>query len=540
MGDPSTLREALSLLGEVHRERRTGVLSLEARDHHLRAAVRDGVVVGICPPPGAPPAAEDPFSDPDDSTKLRLEQVLVEVGLRRPRERSARAASGPSAGELRERLVSRLADGGTEAGFDDTADLPTDALPVTGGTEPLILEAVRRIDDAEVVRGLLGNLDRGLTAAPGLAHERTLTLTEGALLSRVDGVGTARQILESAPLQGDDAQRGLAGLLLTGRVRYQPGPPEPRPAAAKTPVEDPEARPEAGARSGPGSSAPESGGIAPGEPATAPEPAPVPPAPEPADPMSPQIQAEKQEILRLFESLPVLSHVEVLGLDPGCTDGEVRRAYVARVRRYHPDAQREPALGDLHDVLEAIFIRVSEAWAVLGNEKSRTAYASRLGSESEGRGDDGTPSATSPGTEGEEAAGDAKLRKAEQLLEESRFWDAIQILESAVPRLQPESRQHRGHLLLARAYARNPKWVRRAEKTLQRVVREDPTNAEAHYELGVLYKSGGLSARAQAMFRKAVELRPDYREAAAEIVSEETPSSGGFLRRLFKGGEKGA
>ncbi len=535
MGDPLSLREALSLLGEVHREKRTGVLSISTPDDALRVAVRDGRVEGICPPPGSPAAGADPFSDPDDSARLRLEQVLVEVGLRRPQD-SARA-SGPSAGELRERLVSGLALGGTETGFDDTADLPPDALPVAGGTEPLILEAVRRIDDARAVRGLLGDLDRELAATPGLAHERTLTLTEGALLSRIDGSGTARQVLGSAPLEADDAQRGLAGLLLTGRVRYEsrppppkdePEPPKPRPAAAASPREGPD---EAGARSEP--SPPASPGRAgPPEPVPAPEPVPV-------TPISPELRAEKKEILGLFESLPLLSHFEILGVDPGCTDAEVRRAYVAQVKRYHPDAQRDPALGDLHEVLEAIFIRVAQAWEILGDQESRTAYASRLGAPSVGSGDGGAPSSASPGAGSEEAEGDETLRKAQRLLEESRFWDAIQMLEAAVPRLEPASRQHRGHVLLARAYAENPKWVRRAEKTLQRVVREDPGHAEAHYQLGLLYKSGGLSARAQAMFRKALELRPDYREAKAEIAPYDTPPSGGFLHRLFGGGGKG-
>jgi molecular chaperone DnaJ len=254
--------------------------------------------------------------------------------------------------------------------------------------------------------------------------------------------------------------------------------------------------------------------------------------------MSPPLLAARKEILGLVESLPVLSHFEILGLEPGCTDGEVRRAYVEQVKRYHPDAQREPALRDLHDSFEAIFIRVSEAWETLSDKESRAAYASRLAAESEGEGPGpgDAPSSASPGAGGEDAEGDETLRRAEQLLKESRFWDAIQILETAVPRLEPESRQHRGQLLLARAYAQNPKWVRRAEKTLQRVVREDPANPEAHYELGVLYKSGGLSARAQAMFRKAVELRPGYPEAQAEMTTEGTPPSGGFLRRLFKGG----
>jgi len=533
MGEPSSRRQALSLLGEAYRDRRTGILSVEAGGDGVRVAVRDGQAVGICPPPGAPAPPADPFSDLDDSTRQKLEQILVEVGLRRPPPSSARSTSGPSTGELRQRLVSALADGGAEAGFDETAGLPEDALPTTGATELLILEAVRGMSDAEAIRGLLGDLDQALTPAPGLAAERTLTLTEGALLSHIDGIGTARELLKSTPLETDDAERGLAGLLLTGRVSYAPTPPrpaeEPDPAGPPPPgTEDPggDAEPVAQTAGAPSETSSSS--------------APPSASPDPPEQMDAETVAQKEEIVGLFHSLSLLNHFEILGVEPGCSDADVRREYVARVKRYHPDAHRDAALADLHDMLEAIFIRVGEAWETLGNAETRVAYEARLGSAPGHPGKGAEPGTARMGDEEEnDGSLDAPLQEAERLLDESRFWDAIQILEATVPRLEPQSRQHRGRILLARAYARNPKWIRRAEKELQGIVGEDPANAEAHYALGVLYKAGGLTARAQAMFRKAVELRPDHGQAAAGTASGEAPP-GGLLRRLFGGGGKGA
>ncbi len=129
------------------------------------------------------------------------------------------------------------------------------------------------------------------------------------------------------------------------------------------------------------------------------------------------------------------------------------------------------------------------------------------------------------------------LQQAQFLIAQARYWDAIQVLEAALPQMEPRRHQNRGRILLARAYAKNPNWVRRAEETLQHVVREDPVNVEAHYELGVLYKAGGLAARAQAMFRRVVELRPDHREAAAELGPGEGPGGGSLLKRLFGRGK---
>ena len=134
---------------------------------------------------------------------------------------------------------------------------------------------------------------------------------------------------------------------------------------------------------------------------------------------------------------------------------------------------------------------------------------------------------------------DEILFKARLALAQANYWEAIQILESALPAMEPRSQQHRGRLLLARAYSKNPNWLRRAEETLQELMREDPTNADAHYELGMVYKTGGFPARAQAMFRRALELRPGHKEAAAQlgVQADGAGASGGLLKRLFRRGK---
>jgi tetratricopeptide (TPR) repeat protein len=132
------------------------------------------------------------------------------------------------------------------------------------------------------------------------------------------------------------------------------------------------------------------------------------------------------------------------------------------------------------------------------------------------------------------------LFRARFLLSQARYWEAIRYLEDALPGMEARSLQHRGRLLLARAYSKNPNWLRRAEETLQAIVREDPTNADAHYELGMVYKAFGFQARAHGMFKRAFELRPGHKEAAAELGIQTTEASGGaggFFKRIFKRGK---
>jgi hypothetical protein len=553
MNDAIPPSEALPLLARLYRERRSGVLSLGPDEPPLRVWLREGQIAGLGPLE-APPADALRHPGPDDSAQLRLDRVLHEIGIRSTR--ATRAPSRAAVRHLRERLLEALAGGGSPATFEEGLEPPAELAEAGGATEPTLLEAVRRLRDGEAVQAALGDLDQRLVTTAALAEERTLTLTEGYLLSRIDGTSSARQVLQLVPLDPEETERTLLGLLLTGRVEYRPAPAPrvvphapPAPPVAEAPPGDAGGDPPPAEAS---PSAPEE----PEEHAGAPEPprAPKEAVPPPAE-LDPETLERRREVLGVFQALPLKNHFEVLGIEPGCTDGEVKRAYVALAKRYHPDVHRDPRLDDLHDVLEAIFIRVGEAWEVLGDARSRASYEARLGVVRRPResfpGPEPAPEAAPPGAPGRPTATRAPaaatdsfvapeetLSKAQVLLAQARYWDAIQMLEAAVPQMEPRRAQHRGRILLAKAYAKNPNWVRRAEETLHDVVREDPANAEAHYELGLIYKAGGLPARAQAMFRRVVELRPDHREAAAELDAPEA-AGGGLLKRLFGKGRTG-
>jgi tetratricopeptide (TPR) repeat protein len=53
-----------------------------------------------------------------------------------------------------------------------------------------------------------------------------------------------------------------------------------------------------------------------------------------------------------------------------------------------------------------------------------------------------------------------------------------------------------------------------AEKLLKQAISADPTFAQAHYELGMIYVRGGKSAEAKAALSKYLELAPDGKDAA--------------------------
>lgn len=86
-----------------------------------------------------------------------------------------------------------------------------------------------------------------------------------------------------------------------------------------------------------------------------------------------------------------MTHYEVLGVSPGATPVAIRRAYLARARRHHPDfyASAEPGT---RARAEREMQRLNEAWSVLGDPRRRHAYDAELRRESRSSRRSGAPS----------------------------------------------------------------------------------------------------------------------------------------------------
>ncbi|HEY7515711.1 MAG TPA: DUF4388 domain-containing protein [Vicinamibacteria bacterium] len=421
----------------------------------------------------------------------------------------------------------------TEGEYVFEEDPPETGIPhdttLKLSTGEMILEAARRVEDPDVLRYALGNLDRvlGLTTDPLLRFQRvTLSPADGYVLSRVDGSLSAREIIQMNTAPADETMRSLYGLLCTGIIEYLPVPP--KPALKPEPRRPPEAE------APPAPEAP---------PASAEAPAVVAPAARMEEPAPPAEEADprRQEILEAYEGIKVKTHFEVLGIPKASNEAQVKDAYFRLAKRFHPDSHHDPALADLADKLEAVFIRLGEAYEVLRNPTSRSSYESDLAYVRSRQpqapgvpGDAGPPAAPDP--EYEARLAEQSFKKAERYYEHESYWDAIQLLEPALTNALGKTKD-RIRVLLAKCYAKNPKWVKRAEEQLQSVIKDDPANGEAHFLLGMIYRDGGLRHRAIASFQRVLELKPDFEPAAAELASLSPPEGerqGGLLKKLFR------
>jgi tetratricopeptide (TPR) repeat protein len=244
----------------------------------------------------------------------------------------------------------------------------------------------------------------------------------------------------------------------------------------------------------------------------------------------------RREIQDAVLHLLQADHFQALGITRDAGDRQVKDAYLQRVKRFHPDRHAEPALADLKQQLEALLIRMGEAYEVLRHTGRRARYEAELASRDSPVTGRLLRLSASQGPEQDSAEelddsgmAEQAIRQAEQLMSESRYFDAIQLLEAVIPRIQSTNLKHAAQVRLARVYARNPHWVRRSEDLLHRVVREDPSRADAYFVLGTLYRERGLKNRALAMFRKVLDLNPRHGPALAQIRSLEQATSAGKL-----------
>ena len=471
------------------------------------------------------------------ATGKRLGETLQEMGLIEPEHLEDALAL-----HVREVLLSVFSWTTGEYSFDEPSGPAFQGDPTLKlSTGEMILETVRLLQNPHVVRAGLGKTDRvlDLSTDPLLRFQKvTLSPTDGYVLSRVDGVMTARDIIEMIPLPQEEVEKSLYGLVCTGIIEFA--------AIAARAAPQPRRQP------------------------SAPSVAPPPPKPDPTaahqaetkkkdeEARAREVEARRKEILDAFEGLKSKNHFEILGIPRASSEAQVKEAYFQLAKRFHPDTHHDPAMDDLGPKLEAVFIRLGQAYEVLRNPRTRGPYESDLASRAPrfpraGSSDPGTPPQGSPQTVAPEPAAppprDAQLEGrraldamivAEKHMEKGKYWDAIQLLEHSVQWLEGKNLT-RARIALGRSYAKNPNWAKQAETILKSAIATAPKSAEAHFVLGELYASQGLRSRAITTLRRVLELQPDHQEAAAALgrLGPEDPEgppdedSGGFLKKIF-------
>ena len=102
----------------------------------------------------------------------------------------------------------------------------------------------------------------------------------------------------------------------------------------------------------------------------------------------------------------------------------------------------------------------------------------------------------------------------QRFFNEGSFHESIEELQDAV---RLDGGQGEYHRLLGYALAKNPKWRRRAETHLLKVLEIDRFDIDTMIALGEIYEAGGLEQRARKIYEEALGLDPGNRRALEKL-----------------------
>ncbi|MGH9462267.1 MAG: DUF4388 domain-containing protein [Vicinamibacteria bacterium] len=437
-------------------------------------------------------------------TRKRFGKTIVEMGYMTPDDMQARVTE-----QIQAIIYSLFLWRSGQWKLEPHEDPVDEDIMLNLSTADIILEGTRRMDDIDAMRRDVGNSNGMLRHSenPLLLYQKiSLTPSEGFVLSRVDGVSTVADIAAISPLGEEETIRCIYGLVSAGVLEIQGR--EQQPAKSSRVEEEKVDIPMPEAETLDRSAAAQ---------------------PKPAGP-SPEELAIRDDILKRHAALSTATLYDLLDLSMNASGPELKKAYYAMAKRYHPDRHHSPFLHDVHGQLEELFLKVQQAYQKLSDPLSRRRYDSSLRTEApRGEVPSTGPPPGAPTTPGNAAPAEAQrptdkmaeaqYREGKRHFTEMRFFDAIQCLREAV-RLAPEKGHY--HKLLAQALVKNPHWKKEAEEHFQKALESDQFDPEVFVGLGEIYEAAGMSSRAQKMFAQALNYDPSN-EIAREKVEANKP-----------------
>ena len=82
----------------------------------------------------------------------------------------------------------------------------------------------------------------------------------------------------------------------------------------------------------------------------------------------------QERIIQAFHRSDKLNHYELLGVAMDAERAEIRKAYFALSKEFHPDAYYGKRLGSFKPKMEVVFRKVTDAYEAVGRAKKREAY----------------------------------------------------------------------------------------------------------------------------------------------------------------------
>jgi DNA-binding response OmpR family regulator/curved DNA-binding protein CbpA len=394
--------------------------------------------------------------------------------------------------------------------FNPKVPTPAETTSLELSTAAAIYEGVRHAYDAERIRRALGNVD-GMFVHPSpnpllALQEAGLGEDEQQLLLAIDGhqtVATVRALAILPPLEVDrflyamscaqmielrhDPAKGKAKPHIARLAHAAPPPLKPPPLKAST-GDKPPPRTQVVAQSA-GSLLPELASI--------------------ETPAASEDSLARERLAAKVAQMRKLDYFELLGVPRTATRDEVKRAYFAMAKEYHPDKHFGSSSAEVRELSSQIYDRLTTAHSTLVDDDERARYLKELDS---GKKPDG-------GDEiGRILAAEGKFQRGEEMLRNRSYRAAYELFHQAVE-LYGEEGEFHAYLgwSLFQSDPKNPETADAALRALERAVTLNPRADKSYLFTGYIFKATGRPDKAEKQFEKAIQCNPDCTEALREL-----------------------
>jgi tetratricopeptide (TPR) repeat protein len=219
-----------------------------------------------------------------------------------------------------------------------------------------------------------------------------------------------------------------------------------------------------------------------------------------------EAELSREECLGRLTLSSTNEHYAVLGLDRTARREQIREAYYALARRYHPDRFRSGPLADLLPRFEEFFSRVTDAYNTLSDPEMRAEYDRQIEA----------PEAAEARTTDTGYIARQNYLRGKVAAQHRRFAEAVTFLENAI---QQDPGQAEYHLELGLVQARNPRFRADAERHLLQAINLAPTLVDGYVALGQMYLKSSRGSRAVKMAKEALRWEPAH-AGAQELLRE--------------------
>jgi len=378
--------------------------------------------------------------------------------------------------------------------FDGRARVAGD-IRVELDSEPLMMEAARHLPE-DFITFHLGNTDEVFAPSARDMNGANLSPVEAFVLSRVQEPTTLSQLTALSGVAETEALRAIYALALGGLLERRAWPSALPANVAKQVV------------SSTRMDKTKSAAII---------------DPRRDDTETEPVRDNARELDAFFVRLGhARDHFEVLDIGRGASPVEVKHAYHALARRFHPDRfhQSDSAL---RARVESAFARVAQAYETLSDSSSRAAYQAKLiAKPNSGPGNSVSRSEISshdaepdlPASNSDRAA--AAFEKGLKAQKQNQYDAAVSCFAEAA-HLVPREARYRAQY--GQALAERKQTRRLADTELRAAVSFEPQNASYRIMLAELYQNLGLRRRAQAELERALMAEPKNKTARAMLAS---------------------